>query len=883
MATEAGTWERLQTLFHGALERSGDERAAWLAEQCGSDAQLLADVLAMLEADARGGSLLSRSIGQVASDVLDPAVPAITRIGPYRVLSVLGQGGMGVVYLARREDLGSTAAIKMMRDASLSPMRRERFASEQRTLAQLNHPSIARLYDADTLPDGTPYFVMEYVPGLPLMTWCTAQRATLQQRLHSFRAVCDAVQYAHRHAVIHRDLKPSNILVTADGGIKLLDFGIAKQLESLDTPADQTQTVLRMMTPAYAAPEQVRGDPVGIYTDVYALGVILYELLTGRLPFDVSQRTPGRMEAAILEQEPERPSLAVRHGGMAEGLAQPIGRTAWADLDVLCLTAMHKDAQRRYRTVEALLRDVDHFLQREPLEARPDTLGYRAGKFLRRNWQAVTAASIVSAIILGLVVFYTIRLTNARDAALAEAARAQRIQSFMLNLFEGGDAAAGPADTLRVLTLVDRGVREARALDVEPATQAELFETLGTIYQKLGNLERADSLLQNALRQRRSIFGPIHPDVAASMISLGLLRADQAQLEESEQLIRDGVAVVDQLLPPEHPAALKASTALGHVLQARGQYDQSVKVLEDAVRRESLRAAMSPELSETITELASTHFYAGNLATADSLFHVALRMDRELYGERHPNTGEDLVNLGAVQQELGNYSAAERFFRDALAITEAHFGPDHHRTAANLTQVARALLFLDKYEESATLLRRALAVRERVYGPVHPSVASTLNELGSVAFQQGDLAVAEKYYSRNVDIYRAVYGETHYLLGIAQSNLASVYMNGGQLQRSEQLFRQVVDLYERVLAPENANTAIARIKLGRALTRQQRYTEAEPYILAGYNVMVKQSNPGISFLRAARQDLVTVYENTNRQELAARFRAELEAAAQPAK
>ena len=309
----ASRWERVQTLFHLAADLPESERATYVGAECADDPTLAVEVMALLEEDARGDSLLDRDVSHAAKAMLDatpaPVLP-LERFGPYRIASMLGEGGMGVVYLANRADLGSTAAIKILRDAWLSPSRRERFAAEQRTLAQLNHPSIARLYDADTLPDGTPWFVMEYVEGVPLTAYCDTHASTIAERLRLFREVCEAVQHAHRHAIIHRDLKPSNILVTAGGAVKLLDFGIAKQLEGLE--ADLTRTGLRAMTPAYAAPEQVAAGRLGIHTDVYSLGVVLYELLAGRLPFDFSDTRPSEMERIILEDEPERPSAKAR-------------------------------------------------------------------------------------------------------------------------------------------------------------------------------------------------------------------------------------------------------------------------------------------------------------------------------------------------------------------------------------------------------------------------------------------------------------------------------------------------------------------------------------------------------------------------------------------
>ena len=432
---DATRWERMQYVFHGASDLAEPARREFVESECGSDAQLRADVLSMLEEDAREHPLLDRDVAHVAEHLLakgkHAALP-IEEFGRYRVKQVLGEGGMGVVYLAERDDLGSLAAIKILRDAWLSPARRERFANEQRTLAQLNHPSIARLYNADALPDGTPWFVMEYVEGVPLTEYCTAHACTIAERLTLFRAVCEAVQHAHRHLIIHRDLKPSNILVSSEGAVKLLDFGIAKQLDTLDPHANPTLTGLRLMTPAYAAPEQMRGGFAGVLSDVYSLGVVLYELLTGRLPFDLAHRSPAEAEAMIVEHEPVRPSAVARRiaaVSSAETRIRSVSKTAWADLDVLCLRAIHKDPQRRYRSVEALARDIDHYLEGEPLEARPDSAGYRLGKFARRNSRALSAALATLMIIVALTVFYTVRLASARNAALAEAARTMRIQT----------------------------------------------------------------------------------------------------------------------------------------------------------------------------------------------------------------------------------------------------------------------------------------------------------------------------------------------------------------------------------------------------------------------------------------------------------------------
>ena len=552
--------------------------------------------------------------------------------------------------------------------------------------------------------------------------------------------------HAHQHLVVHRDVKPSNILVRADGSVKLLDFGIAKHLEQLDD-ADRTQTGLRLMTPAYAAPEQVRGDPVGVYTDVYSLGVVLYELLSGRLPHDLSTRTPGEMERTILQGEPDRMSMAAR----ANGAAVEASRAAWNDLDVLCATAMHKEPSRRYASVDALIRDIDHFLAGEPLDAQPDSVRYRAARFVSRNRRSVAIAAGVVFMVAALNVFYTIRLTRARDEAVAEAERTGRIQRFVTQLFQGGDEAAGPAESLHVVTLVDRGVQQARSLTSEPRIQAELFQTLGGIYQKLGNLDRADTLLHDALEKRTAMAGDSSAEVAASLVALGQLRTDQAQYAAAESLARAGLAITTATLPARHPQRAEATEALGRALVEKGDYDAAIPVLLDAVRQRSVSGNQTAEFASSVYELANANFYAGHYDVSDSLNRLVLGIHQRIYGERHPSVSDDLINLGASQFERANYSEAEKLYREGLAITVAYYGEDHYKTASNLTMVGRSLVRQRRFDEAVQVLNQALAIRERVYGPVHPAVASTVNELGSVALQREHYAEAEAAFRRMLE------------------------------------------------------------------------------------------------------------------------------------
>lgn len=871
--TRAERWQRMQDAFHAASAVITGERRAEVERQSGGDPSFVAQVMAMLDEDARDDSMLDHGVAGVATSLLETratdAMPS-GDFGPYHLVRPIGEGGMAVVFLAEREDLGSVAAIKLLHHAWISPARRERFASEQRTLAQLNHPGIAHLYDAGTLVDGTPWIAMEYVDGQTLTAWCRAHDASLSTRLKLFRQICEAVQHAHGHLIVHRDLKPSNILVTAEGKVKLVDFGIAKQLAADSAEATATRTGLQMMTPAYAAPEQIRGEPTGVPTDVYALGVVLYELLSGALPFDVVDRTSGEIAATILESDPPRPSVMARTATQGADAS----RAAWADLDVMCLTAMHREPARRYRTVDALLRDIDHYLHNQPLEARPDSAGYRLGKFVRRHRGPLFATGVVLSAIVAVTTVSAARIRTARDNAVTEADRAQRIQRFTLSLFEGGDESSEPGDSLRAVTLVERGVVEAATLAAEPVVQAELYQTLGSIFQRLGRLDRADSLLQRALTVRKGL-GAGHPDLARSLTALALLRSAQSRLPEAEQLARDGLAASRRARPAGHRDIAAATTALGKVLEDKGAYTDAIAVMRDALALHSALAPVSVDVAAAATQLGNDYFYAGDYAGADSLFRRSRDVAQALYGDRHPLVADALINLGAVQFQRGEFAAAERFDRDGLAIIQRVYGHDDPRTAAALTMLGRALVAESRFDEAAPQMQQALAIRERVFGPVSPQVASTLNEIGITALRTRKYDEADAHFARNVAIYQAVYHGPHNLLGTALSNRGSVFLARGDNVGAEKYYREALAVYLKILPPTHLDVGIVRVKLGRALLRQRRFVDGEKESAGGLAILLQQTSPSLGFVKNARSDLAQMYDSLGQPAKAAAMRAAL--------
>jgi serine/threonine-protein kinase len=838
---DATRWERLQALFHAVADLAADERPEFLRTVCADDPALVREVLGMLEQDGLSGSLLDRDLACVVDPLVDEAIPAdmaAAAFGPYHLVRALGKGGAGVVYLGVRDDLDSVAAIKILRDASLSPARRRHFASEQRILAQLNHPSIARLYDADTLADGTPWFALEYVEGRPLTDYCLATKASLEARLRLFLDVCGAVEYAHRHMIVHRDLKPSNILVTDERVVKLLDFGISGQLDELDAAVPACGAV-RLLTPDYAAPEQIRGEGgAGVQVDVYALGVILYELMAGRTPLALGEHTP--------------PSLAA-----PPAIRAAAGRLAWADLDALCRTALQIDPALRYASVEALRRDVEHFIRCEPLDAQPGTVRYRTRRFIVRNRRALSAAATAIGVIVALVVFSTVRLASARNAAVAEAARTERIQRFMLNLFDGGEREAGPAVDLRVLTIVDRGLLQARALDREPRVQADLFETLGGIYRKLGKFDRAETLLQQSLDGRRRLVPGQPAEEVKGLVAMAQLRSDQAKFDEAERLAHEAVDRA-RALGPDEPLIGTAMATLGGILEQRGRYDQAITTLDESIARQSAGRADPSTLAGALSELANAHFYLGHADQSKALNERVLAMHVELYGSRHALVADDLINLGVIEHERGRYPQAESLYRRALEINREWYGNQSYTTGTNLTTLGRTLILEKRYDEAREVLQQALAIHEHVFGPVHPHVASALNDLGLLALRRGALDEAEADFRRNADIYRSVYGDRHFLIAVALSNLGSVFAARKDYAKAEQSYRDAVRRFSETQSADHLNTGIARIKLGHALVLEHRYAEAEPETRAGYAIVSKRGAPTISWLDVAREDLAAI-------------------------
>src|ERR1700675_2699046 len=557
-------WQKIQSLFEEVVDSGPEERVARLASSCHGDSELRDSVEALLASDQRTEDPLINAIGAAAESLLEEHQDRLlgTRVGPYRVVSILGYGGMSTVYRGERDDsqYHRVVAIKVLQHATVHPRLRSRLHSERHILATLDHGSIARLIDSGDLEDGTPYLVMEYVDGESIDSYCDSRTLFIRERLELFISVCAGVHYAHRNFVVHRDIKASNIFVTDEGVPKLLDFGIAKLLapESLSHTLPVTRLQERILTPENAAPEQVLGRPITTATDIYALGVLLYQLLTGRSPYRLLSYSQLQLERAICMDDPVRPSQMVVSKLSGEndadrsrisdrrGLSPQRLRTRLSgDLDAIIGMAMRKEPDRRYPSVEALAADVQRHLTGRPVRARQGDWRYHSAKFLRRHTLAVAgiAAIIVGlSVVAGITLWQNHRIELAREATAQERDRAQQVSAFLVDVFSQADPFTAQGEQPTARDLLDRGAQKILSnSNLQPEVRAQLLESIGLAYRRQGLSERAVPLLEQAVAIRRDERPPDKYRVAAALANLAQALTDGGHLVSAEAYLQQAL------------------------------------------------------------------------------------------------------------------------------------------------------------------------------------------------------------------------------------------------------------------------------------------------------------------------------------------------------
>ncbi len=870
---EARRWRRIEALFAQAVELDVAERRAWLDARCAGDEELRAEVEELLEA-SDSETLIQGAVGLGARESLGGSLGEGKTIGAYRLCEPLGQGGMGAVYRATRSDeqFEQDVAIKFIRQGFDRPELRRRFVAERRILARLEHAHIARLLDGGSTDDGTPYVVMEYVRGQPIDRWCVERELGVEETLQLFLSVCQAVQFAHRNLVIHRDLKPANILVTEEGEVKLLDFGIAKLLaaEGEGPEGVETRTEGRMLTPDYASPEQIRGETVTTASDIYSLGVLLFELLTGQRPYRLTSDWT-QWEHALSGREPDRPSTALQTRDKTAVTAERARRLR-GDLDNIVMLAMRREPERRYGSVGQLAEDIQRHLDGFPVLARPSTLRYRAAKFVRRNRVGVAAAAMIALLLVGFSISTWVqarRIAAERDVAQLERDNTQEVVRFMQELFDVADPGVSQGEEVRARDLLDRGAATIRSeLGDQPALRARMLTSIGSAYHGLGMFERADEHMQEAV----DLIGESEVDLWArqsARSTLLALRNDQGRHEEAVELAEANVADARAAGPvdaqrvysalndlaysldgaqrfEEARAAFDEARALGETFEPTmlsettllnnygaleldlGNFEDARGLLEEAlrIRREALDAP-HPLLALSMGNLADVLSEMGELERAKALYLEGLELYRQLYGAEHPSIAYSLNNLGFLSDDMGHKTEAETYYREALDLWVRLVGERSPQVATTANNLGAVLRSLEREDEAEQLYLRALDIRLELRGEESLDVAISRNSLATLARSRGRHEEALGLYQQVLDTIVAIAGEGHAFVPTTLSNLARTHQALGRTSEAQALL-------ERALAVETASRgegtpASGRVmfQLARVLADSDQLDEAE--------------------------------------------------------
>ena len=820
---DAERWQRLSPLLDALLEQEPPVRAESLASLREEDPQLAADLEQLLRLEEDSGDFLSEPVVPPT-----PGLGADSVVGPYRLERMLGEGGMGQVWLAQRNDglYQRRVALKLLRPGLADPNLRLRFTRERQILARLEHPHIARLLDAGISGDGQPYLALEYVEGEPITDWCRAHDVTVDTRLRLFQQVCRALSHAHANLIVHRDLKPSNILVTPLGEVRLLDFGIAKLLDTPDNMPDRTRTGSRAFTLHYAAPEQLRGEPVTTMTDVYALGMVMFELLTDARPFRFKRQSDAEWEEAILHADPMRASASLQRSAEAEhdrDRAVQLRRRARmvaGDLDNIAYKALSKQPEKRYASVEALAQDVDRFRDGKPVHARPQALGYRLRKFVgRHRWALATAGltALVVASAMGIIAW------QARNA-MREAGRAQAMQDFVVGLVEQAGNASDNGQ-IDLPALLDSGLQRIdRDLARQPEARAELYGAIAQMRAGLGDYPRA-----RALFERQSALVASLPDAPA-----GLVLSASAGLGRILRLQGNPRACVDHMrkdadLALRQQGQLPLQVAeffsqFGRCQRAIGQRETARMMFQRSLKLRQTLAGMQAGLVENKTDLANLHADAGDGARALVEYRAALAELQSRVGARHTLAIDMNRTICALERSEGRLLPAQRHCQAALDEAFALHGASHRATVDARRQLAALLVDQGRYAAAEQEFRQSRAWLLQRLGNRHTDVARDDNSLAVIAWERGNLREALRLFDRAIAILRDAPPPNN--LASVMFNKAMVLHEAGADADAEALLRAVRALRVREVGAAHPLVGATDRLLGEAQAAQGKQAQA---------------------------------------------------------
>jgi serine/threonine protein kinase len=779
-------WNKAESLFLACADLPESQQQRFLEERCEGDAELRAIVETLLKGD-RTEDLVRDAIDRVASDLhRNQGNRWIGRqIGAYTIESRIAEGGMGVVYRARRSDdqFEQLVAVKLLATSLPTAQSRQLFLSERQFLAKLQHPNIAMLFDGGETEEGVPYLVMECVDGTPIDTYCRDQNLSIEARIALFILACSAVQYAHANLVIHRDIKPSNILVTPEGVPKLLDFGIAKLIDTQSSPAALELTVhgARPMTPRHASPEQIRGEPMTTASDVYSLGVLLYELLCGEQPYAITAKTSAaEAESIISTHSPPAPSTNV---------PPMLAKRLRGDLDTIVLKCLRKEPAERYQSVVELSDDLQRYLDSRPIVARPPTTAYLVSRYWQRHRTALiglatTAVALIAGLFASTIGF--MKAVDAERTAIREAQNAETISAFLSDILQEAhpDTSAGRELSVRQVLAAGRD-RIDDELGDSPVLKARILETLAGVYKGLADYDEAVAL--------------------------------QAQ----------AVSLIESHAPDDLVTRARLSNDLGDLYRLQSQHDQAQTMIEDALelyRRSGID--MSPEWADAISNLGLIYQESGRQALAGSTLLQAYEARRQLFAPPHPTLALSLHNLAWHQGRGGDMELAEKYALEAVAMREEFFGEIHPRVAASVSLLSRIYQQQDRWDDAEREARRAVAIAGQIFDSGHPDLSFPVYELASILHWNGKLQEAVELFAQVVSWERVSLGVDSHDFGMSLKAYAAVLTDLGEYGRAEPLLRQSLDIFEAL--PEGSLRSLqnARTDLGEVLIVENRLDEA---------------------------------------------------------
>jgi serine/threonine protein kinase/tetratricopeptide (TPR) repeat protein len=891
-------WQQIQSLFEQMIDTGAGDRAARLGEACGDDLDLRASVESMLKSDARLEDPLLHAIGEAAESLLEEHQDRLigTRIGPYRVVSILGHGGMSTVYRGERDDsqYHQTVAIKVLQHATLHPRLRSRLHSERHILATLDHPSIARLIDSGDLEDGTPYLVMEHVDGESIDAYCDSRTLFVRERLELFIQVCAAVQYAHRNLVVHRDIKPSNIFVTGEGAPKLLDFGIAKLLapDSLSHTLPVTRLQERMLTPENAAPEQVLGRPITTATDIYALGVLLYQLLTGRSPYRLLSYSQLQLERAICMDDPVRPSQMVisRMNGETDadrsrisdrrGLSpQRLRARLSGDLDAIVAMAMRKEPDRRYPSVEALADDLGRHLRGQPVRARHGDWRYNTAKFLRRHVWAVTsvaAAFVALALFGGVTAWENHRIELAREATAMERDRAQQVSAFLVDVFSQADPFNAQGKEPTAKDLLDRGAEKISGnLNLQPEVRAQLLESIGLAYRRQGFSERAIPLLEQAVAIRRLERPLDKGHVAVALANLARALSDSGNLISAEADLEQAVALSEDGIGARPIETADILVQFGNfALDARSDPDHAAQLLNKALT--IYRNAIGDhnlQVAATLNGLAYAAIWKSDYPLAEHYEREALSIFQQTVSRNHPDNAVALAILGAILTQRDKFAEAEQVLNEALQIERTVFGADNQRIAA--TEADLGVLY-DREGDSTRAIaatQTALQITRDRRGSNHYLTGYYLDALANLFLTANNLPAAEADAREALAIYAKSLPPRHLYIASTHELLGEVLLRRGSAAAAEAELRTALDMNLALAGPDSWRLARSEASLGWALITRDKAAEGEPMLVSARTKLLATVGPQNPATKQATVRLAEYYRAHHRDAEAVRVLA----------